>query len=196
MNVRPNPRYAEFLSRIRKMTPKPAPWAGVTFRSVELEHASPEQILSGEGSLKFGGHWNPPDAFPVIYSSTRPGTAVEEAFQLAADYMLAPDDLKPRVTCGIEWNLSRAIDLTQGNLPSWLKASAWMKENFSRINDGGFEMLCQAFGRAARNSGAVGLICPSARVPDGINLVVFRDRLRASDTMRLLGEKELNKYLA
>ncbi|MBA3834050.1 MAG: RES family NAD+ phosphorylase [Chthoniobacterales bacterium] len=64
------------------------------------------------------------------------------------------------------------------------------------MNDGGFETLCQAFGRAARNSGAVGLICPSARVADGINLVVFRDRLRASDTMRLLGEEELNKYLA
>ncbi len=178
------------------MSPRPTPCVGVTFRSVELEHASPEQIVSGEGSLKFGGRWNAPKSFPVIYSSTRPGTAVEEAFQLAADYMLAADDLKPRVTCGIEWNLSRVIDLTRGDLPSWLKLSDWMKENFSRINDYGFETLCQAFGRAARSSGAAALICPSARVPDGINLVVFRDRLPSADTMRLLGEEELNKYLA
>jgi hypothetical protein len=99
------------------------------------------------------------------------------------------------VTCGIEWNLSRVADLTQGDLPSWLKLADWMKENFSRINDGGFETLCQAFGRAARNAGAAALICPSARVPEGINLVVFRDRLRATDSMRLLGEGELNKYL-
>ena len=195
MNVRPNPRYAEFLSRIRKMSPKPAPWTGVTFRSVELEHASPEQIVSGDGSLKFGGRWNAPGSFPVIYASTQPGTAVEEAFQLAADYMLAPNDLKPRLTCGIEWDLSRVVDLTRSNLPAWLKLEDWMKEHFPRINDSGFETLCQAFGRAARNCGVNALLCPSVRVHDGINLVVFRDRLRASDNMRLLGEEELKQHL-
>jgi len=196
MNVRPNPRYAEFVYRLGKISPKSAPWRGVTFRSVELEYALPEQILSGEGSLNFGGRWNAPASFPVIYSSTQPGTAVEEAFQLAADYELAPDDLKPRITCGIEWNLSRVIDLTGGGLPAWLKLADWMQENFSRINESGFETLCQALGRAARNSGASALISPSARVTGGVNLVVFRDRLRTAESMRLLGEEELTKYLA
>ncbi len=121
MNVRPNPRYAEFVYRIGRLSPVPAHWAGLTFRSVELEHASPDEILSGEGSRRFGGRWNAPGTFPVIYSSTRPGTAVEEAFQLAADYELAPGDLKPRITCGVEWDLARVIDLTRNNLPAWLK---------------------------------------------------------------------------
>ncbi len=196
MNVRPNPRYPEFAYRLGKISPNLPPWRGVTFRSVELAHASPEQSLSGEGSFKFGGRWNAPESFPVIYSSTRPGTAADEAFQLAADYELAPDDLKPRVTCGIEWDLARVIDLSGSNLPPWLKLADWMQENFSQINDGGFETLCQALGRAARNSGVSALICPSARVPDGVNLVVFRDRRRTSETMRLLGEEELNKFLA
>jgi len=102
-DVRPNPRYAEFVYRLGRISPKATPWKGVTFRSVELEHASLEQIVSGEGSLKYGGRWNAPESFPVIYSSTRPGTAIEEAFQLAADYDLSPDDLKRRLTCGIEW---------------------------------------------------------------------------------------------
>lgn len=196
MNVRPNPRYAEFVFRLGKISPKPAPWTGVTFRSVELEHASAEQILSGEGSFRYGGRWNAPETFPVIYSSTRPGTAVEEAFQLAQDYDLLPDDLKPRLTCGIEWKLSRVIDLTGGNLPAWLRLPDWMQENFSRINESGAETLCQALGRAARNSGASAIICPSARVAGGVNLVAFRDRLRTDETMRLLGEEELEKYLA
>ena len=196
MNVRPNPRYAELVYRLGRISPKPAPWKGVTFRSVELEHASPEQIVSGEGSLKHGGRWNAPETFPVIYSSTRPGTAIEEAFQLAADYDLSPDDLKPRLTCGIEWNLARVIDLTRSNLPAWLKLPEWMRENFSRINARGFETLCQAFGRAARNFGLSAILCPSARVAGAINLVVFRDRLRAAETIRVLGEEELNKYLA
>jgi RES domain-containing protein len=196
MNVRPHPRYAEFVHRISTLSPAPARWAGVTFRSVELEHATPDEIISGEGSRRFGGRWNAPGTFPVIYSSTRPGTATEEAFQLAADYELSPDDLKPRITCGIEWDLEPVIDLTRENLPSWLKTATWMQEDFLRINDSGFETLCQAFGRAARNSMISGILYPSARVEGGVNLVVFRDRLRRNETMRLLSEEKLKKYLA
>jgi RES domain-containing protein len=196
MNVRPHPRYAEFVHHIRTLSAAPARWAGVSFRSVELEHARPDKILSGEGSRRFGGRWNAPGTFSVIYSSTKPGTAVEEAFQLAADYELSPDDLKPRVTCGIECDLARVIDLTQKNLPSWLKPTKWMQEDFLRINDSGFETLCQAFGRAARNSMISAILCPSARVESAVNLVVFCDRLRRDETMRLLGEEELKKHLA
>lgn len=118
MNVRPNPRYAEFVYRIGRFSPRPTRWTGVTFRSVELERASPDEILGGEGSRRFGGRWNAPGSFSVIYSSTRPGSAVEQAFQLAADYELAPDNLKSRLTCGIEWDLSRVIDLTQSSPPA------------------------------------------------------------------------------
>jgi RES domain-containing protein len=195
MNVRPHPRYAEFVHRIRTLSPAPARWTGVTFRSVELEHASPQKILSGEGSRRFGGRWNPPGTFPVIYSSITPGTAIEEAFQLAADYELSPDDLKPRVTCAIEWDLARVVDLTRESLPAWLKPTKWMQEDFLRINDKRLETLCQAFGRAARNSMISAILCPSARVEGGVNLVVFPDRLRRNETMSLLGENELNNYL-
>jgi RES domain-containing protein len=195
MNVRPNPRYREFVYRISRLSPRPARWTGVTFRSVELQHSTPDQILSGEGSCKFGGRWNAPESFPVVYSSTRPGTAAEEAFRLAADYELTPDDLKPRVICGIEWDLARVIDLTRNNLPGWLELAEWMQEDFLRINDSGFETLCQSFGRAARNSTMSAILSPSARVHGGVNLIVFRDRLRSAETMRLLGEDELNKYL-
>jgi RES domain len=195
MNVRPHPRYAEFVYRLGRISPKPAEWHGITFRSVELEHATPDQIVSGEGSFRHGGRWNAPETFPIIYSSTRPGTAAEEAFQLAADYELTPDDLKPRVICGIEWDLARVLDLT-GKLPGWLNLRQWMQENFHGINDSGFETLCQAFGRAARNSGISALLCPSARVVDGLNLIVFRDRLRKAEKFHVLGDDELEKYLA
>jgi RES domain-containing protein len=196
MKVRPNPRYPEFVYRFQGAALKSAPWNGITFRSVELEYASPKEIMNGEGSFKHGGRWNAPETFPVIYSSTRPSTAVDEAFQLAADYELAPDDLKPRLTCGIEWDLSRMVDFTATDLPAWLKLDEWMLENFSAINGSGFETLCQALGRAARNSGISAILCPSARVAKGVNLVAFPDRLRKSEGMRLLGEDELKKYLA
>ena len=40
------------------------------------------------------------------------------------------------------------------------------------------------------------LLCPSVRVKGGINLVVFRDRMRKAEVARVLGEAELKKYLA
>lgn len=102
----------------------------------------------------------------------------------------------PRLICGIEWDLARVLDLTRTDLPAWLNLPDWMQENFSRINDHGSETLCQAFGRAARNSGLSALLCPSVRVPDGVNLVAFRDRLRKAEAKRVLGKDELEKYLA
>ena len=132
----------------------------------------------------------------MVYSSTRPGTAIDEAFQLATGFQLSPDEIKPRVTCGIEWQLSSTIDLLVTDVPAWIEIHAWLKEDFATINDGGAETLCQAFGRAARKLGVVAMFCPSARVRDGVNLVVFRDRLRKSDRMRVLGKAELAKHLA
>jgi RES domain-containing protein len=196
MRVRPNRRYKEFAARLRSLESRVTPWRGITFRSVNLDYASPARVLSGEGSLAAGGRWNAPGAFPVVYSSTRPGTAIEEAFQLAADFQLAPEDLKPRVTCGIQWELSSVFDLTARGFPAWLKLWEWMREDFTKINDRGRETLCQAFGRAVRNSGITGMLCPSVRIKNGINLVVFRDRMRKTDATRVLGEAALKKHLA
>jgi len=195
VSVRPNIRYAEFVSRLRGISPAHGAWQGVTFRSVALEYGKPEQITSGEGSLKFGGRWNAPGTFSVVYASTRPGTAIEEAFCLATEYEVMSDDLKPRLTCGIEWKLARVLDLTNKNLPNWLKLEKWMQEDFGRINHDGREALCQALGRAARNLGISAILYPSARVAGGVNLAVFRHRLRKEETLRLLGEEELKKYL-
>ena len=66
MKVRPHPRYPEFVYRITRVSPSPAPWSGVTFRSVNLEHATPDDIISGQGSFLYGGRWNAPETFPVI----------------------------------------------------------------------------------------------------------------------------------
>lgn len=133
--------------------------AGLTFRSVELKHASPDEILSVERSEDSAAAGMLRKPFPVIYSSTRPGTAIEEAFQLASDYELLPEDLKPRITSGIEWDLARVMDFTRSKVRAWLKPTKWMQEDFSCINDSGFETLCQAFGRAARNSMCRASIC-------------------------------------
>jgi hypothetical protein len=39
------------------------------------------------------------------------------------------------------------------------------------------------------------ILCPSARVEGGVDLAVFRDRLRRNEKMRLLREDKLKNYL-
>ena len=91
--------------------------------------------------------------------------------------------------------LARVIDLTGNNLPGWLKLTNWMQEDFLHINDSGFETLCQAFGRAARNSMISAILCPSARV-ERSQSSRFPGPVCAGMRDAPLGEEELKNYSA
>lgn len=193
--MKPNPLYGIFRAALEQAQEHVRPWKGVAFRSVELGFAKQPHLLSGDGSWEAGGRWNAPKLFRAIYCSLRPGTAVEEAFALAEGFGLAGGELRPRVTVGLEWDLPKVLDLIRAPLPETRDLSAWLKEEFDRINRRGFETVAQAFGRAAWKRGLSGLIVPSARVPGGVNLVVFGDAVREGKTVRVLGGAELARYL-
>jgi len=195
MKLKSNPRYDEFIKALQEMSKGAVPWEGVTFRSAELEFAKARKILDGKGSVIAGGRWNPPDAFRTIYSSVRPGTAVEEAFGLATDFGLGEAELRPRLTVGLEWKLAKTLDLTSANLPDWIDLTAWLKEDFRTINRQGFETLAQAFGRACHATRITGFFCPSAQVPGGVNLVAFKDHVRPPSLARVLEKEKLREFL-
>ena len=70
---------------------------------------------SGEGARRFGGRFNPPHSFPVIYLCTsRPCVAAELAGQ-AQRQGLTVDDLLPREVWRITVNLTKVLDLTRRN---------------------------------------------------------------------------------
>jgi len=127
---------------------------------------------------------------------------IEAMFVLGADFAFHPHShnvdlvrFARRESAAKDELFARVLDLANNNLPRWLKLEKWMQENFSRINQDRTETICQALGRAARNLGMSAIRYPSARVSGGINLAVFRHRLRKEESMRLLGEVELKKYL-
>lgn len=82
MRLKLNPLYRRLRLALLKTSPKFQPWTGVVFRSVTLEYAKPELVVSGKGAAKTGGRWNPPGQFEALYCSLRPGTAIEEAMRL------------------------------------------------------------------------------------------------------------------
>jgi hypothetical protein len=195
MNLKSNPRYDEFVKALPGMIKEASPWEGISFRSVELEFAQARELLDGKGSVIAGGRWNPPDAFRTIYSSLRPGTAIEEAFGVAAHFGLGEAEIRPRLTVGLEWKLAGTLDLRGPNLPDWIDLTAWLKEDFRAINRQGFETLAQAFGRACHGAGITGFLCPSAQVPGGVNLVVFKDHVRPPCSVRVLAKEKLREFL-
>lgn len=52
------------------------PESGVAYRLIHAKYAS--SALSAIGSLKFGGRYNPPQAFEALYLASNPLTALQE----------------------------------------------------------------------------------------------------------------------
>jgi RES domain-containing protein len=125
-----------------------------------------------------------------------PGTAAEESMRLFEAAGLRRATVKPRLIVGIRYRLSAVIRLPKlvnairgANLPE-LMAEEWQK-----INAQGRETLGQALGRALFDARVEGFLVPSARVPDGVNLVVFPRNLRRASRKQVLEESELTTWL-
>jgi hypothetical protein len=106
--------------------------------------------------------------------------------------------VRPKVLVGIQLRFKKVFDLVD---PQGLKSQPWiglqdlLVEDWRKVNDTGHESQSQALGRAARELGAEGILAPSARVPEGINLVYFPGALAAASTVNILGEEELTRWL-
>jgi|GEM_PF-6319824 len=44
-------------------------WSGIAYRSARPRYAKQQDILTGAGSKKFGGRWNPRESFAAVYLS-------------------------------------------------------------------------------------------------------------------------------
>jgi RES domain-containing protein len=67
---------------------------------------------SGDGARRFGGRFNPPHSFPVIYLCTSRPCVVAELTRQAQRQSLTVDDLLPRELWRITVELTNVLDLT------------------------------------------------------------------------------------
>ncbi len=113
-----------------------------------------------------GGRFNPPGEFGAIYLALDERTARQESDA-------------PEVILELDVTLSHICDLTR---PDERARCGLTPEELCAGHHG----PCQRAGRALREAGYEGVRYPSA-AGDGVNLAVFRDRLREGASLRLAG---------
>ena len=77
--------------------------------------ASGFDARSGDGARRFGGRFNPPHSFPVIYLCTSRPCVVAELTRQAQRQGLSVHDLLPRELWQITVELTKVLDLTHGD---------------------------------------------------------------------------------
>jgi RES domain-containing protein len=169
-----SPTFEKLKHRLQALLQGATVFQATVYRSTTPKYATESDLVTGEGSKRNGGRWNPP-GIAVIYASLTPETAMAETLAHHRYYGLPLEDAMPRTFAALAVNLQQVLDLRLGQYRQRLQVSHarivnidWRKE----VREGR-EPLTQSLGRAAFELGLEGMIVPSAVDKSGDNLLVF-----------------------
>ncbi|NDV61116.1 RES family NAD+ phosphorylase [Puniceicoccales bacterium CK1056] len=197
VTIQDHPRHREILKNLRAVAKGiQITWSGSCYRSVELKWAHPDNLISGRGSLDHGSRWMRPGRYRVVYGASSAQIALKESLRAFQYYGVKKPRQNPRLLVQIDTSFSRIADLTsiEDHL-SWPGKDDLLNEDWSKINERGYETLSQALGRALVECGFEGLVCNSSQDRRGRNIVWFPDYLDSSSQVEIVGSSELKKWL-
>ena len=124
---------------------------------------------SGDGARRFGGRFNPPHSFPVLYLCLTRPCVVAELTRQAERQSLAVQDLLPRELWAISVDLDKVLELTNATTLAALDvAPADLTRDDYRFT--------REIGEAAHEHGFQAVVAPSATGVDEV-LAVFPENL-------------------
>jgi len=169
------------------------PFSGVCFRNVTMKFANTRDILSAKGSFLAGRRFNFKRTFEVLYLSCDLHTCLEETTSSLKRDGFETAITLPRLMIGIEVNLQRVLNLTDGARRRKLRITSRMltAPNWAKTqNVDKKEAFTQQLGRLARDAGFEAILVPSA-VTRGKNLDIFPDRLLTGSSLKLINRHQL-----
>lgn len=177
----PYPNYPALEAAVKALVARGTiPWNGPLYRNVCPKFSAPAELLSGEGSFKYGGRWNAPGLDRVVFGATHyRGSFVEwESHAIRGGRPVNPEDCN-RDTRAFQVELYNVLDLTGATAlpslgidPARLLDIPWEYEmGMDR------EPITQAVGRALYTLGIEGILVPCAPEPALSNMVIFRANL-------------------
>src|SRR5262245_58908035 len=98
--------------RLSSAAAKAVAWKDTTYRAVGTEYANSRDLLSGEGTRRFGGRWTPPGSFATVHASLDVKTAIAENLGTQRQYHLRVDDRLPMTLVAIDVELNKMLDIT------------------------------------------------------------------------------------
>ncbi len=184
--------FASLIGKLRRLSSRASGFKWKVFRSTTPRYATEMDLLTGEGSRKFGGRWNPP-GLAAIYASLTPETAMAETLAQARYYGWPEHAVMPRTFVAISFNLKRVLDLTDGDIRRRLAVSRkrLLQTNWRAEMDAGNVPLTQLLGRAASESGLDGLLVPSNAEPSDRNIVAFPKNFKTAGAVAVLAPQKL-----
>jgi RES domain-containing protein len=164
-----------------------AAFEATVYRSSTPKYAHEADLLTGQGSQRNGGRWNPVGV-AAVYASLNPETAMAETLAHNRYYGIHIADAMPRTFVALAIKLHAVLDLRLGNIRQRIQASLdrFLTVDWRKEVRAGREPITQAIGRAASEVGWEGLIVPSAVYPNGHNLLIFPANLISGSEVRLL----------
>lgn len=173
--------------RLSQLLPSAASFTETVYRSVTPKYAIETDLLTGAGSKRHGGRWNP-IGIAVVYNSLTPETAMAESLAHYRYFQIPIEESMPRTFVATMVKLRAVLDLRQGRVRQRLQVSQdriltvdWRTEVRA-----GRVPITQLLGRAAAEIGLEGLVVPSAADPNGHNLLIFPENLDPSSTATVL----------
>ena len=154
----------------------PSSWQGTVYRHMFAKYPPDRENIGG-------ARWNPPEV-PAIYTSLSRETVLAEA-----EYQISMEPLRPsvrRTVYQIEVTLSSVLDLSS---PSLLQSLGLPLTDIA-AND---HASCQRIGGAVEHLGHDGLLVPSARAIDGVNLVIYPNQQTADYGFRIVAADVIYK---
>ncbi len=195
MNCQPHRAFEELRKQMVEGSELLRAWQGTAYRVTTLDYPSPKSILLGQGSFLHGGRWNATGSFRAVYGSTVDTVAVAES-RATANYARIPlPFVTPRLLVALELALQAVLDLTRASIRERLGITMdeLRAEDWRKVQEEGRESFTQVIGRAVFSAGGEGLCVPSARVPEGVNVVYFPENHRAASHVFVLESEKLNR---
>lgn len=181
MPIKLHPDYDEIKQAIQKLARKTRSFSGVCYRCTEPQFA--DQIVSGLGSQLHGARWTPKNSFPTVYLCETVEAALQEYLARARRLKLPDHKSLPMVMAWVKVKAANLLDTTDAEIAAVVNPLlATDKIHWRAIQDRR-EAVSQAIGRAIKEVCFSGLIAPSQAMPGGRNIIIFPQKLTASESL-------------
>lgn len=173
--------------RMTQLLPTAIGFAETVYRSVSPKYATESDLLTGIGSQRYGGRWNP-RGLAVVYNSLTPETAMAETLAHYRYYGIPIEDAMPRTFVAVVLSLKSVLDFRQAAVRRRLQISLdrILTADWRKAVCAGHAPITQLLGQAAAEVGLEGLIVPSIADLRGHNLLVFPQNLKPGSTAVVL----------